>query len=87
MDYPDAECGPEYYEKHSEAIADFVKEHYKSPQTRKNIFSGAYLITGMEFYQKEMKADCQTINKGYMEQKLTPKEREHRITFEQVKER
>ena len=76
----------EFYEDH-EPIIRFIEKEPMSLQTKKTLLSALYIMTHIKQYRDKMIVYCNDVNKTYKEQKLTEKQKEHRLTFDEVKEK
>ena len=76
----------EFYEDH-EPIIRFIEKEPMSLQTKKTLLSALYIMTHIKEYRDKMIVYCNDVNKTYKEQKLTEKQKEHRLTFDEVKEK
>lgn len=70
-----------------EPILKFIEKEDMSLQTKKTLLSALYIMTNIKEYREKMIAYCNEVNNKYKEQKLTDKQKEHRISFEDVKEK
>ena len=68
-------------------ILNFIEKEEMSLQTKKTLLSALYIMTHVKEYREKMIAYCNEVNNKYKEQKLTDKQKEHRISFEDVKEK
>ena len=76
----------DFFKKHNE-ILQFIKEHMANKQTQKTLLSALLILTGLSEYREDMLAFAKEVNDNYKKQKLTDKQREHRISFDEVKEK
>jgi len=74
----------DFYKNH-EAIIKYIDEEMHSLQTKKTLLSALFIITGIKDYRDKMIQYCNEVNNNYKEQKMTDKQKEHRITFEDVR--
>jgi integrase len=77
----------EWFTKDKTAIMDYIKEHMKSTQTQKTALSSLFILTGETAYRELMIDYCKQVNDKYKEQKLTPEQKQHRISFDAVREK
>jgi hypothetical protein len=56
-------------------------------QTQKTLLSALLILTGLSEYREDMLAFAKEVNDNYKKQKMTDKQREHRISFDEVKEK
>ena len=70
-----------------EPILKFIEKEDMSLQTKKTLLSALYIMTNIKEYREKMIAYCNEVNNKYKEQKLTDKQKEHRISFDDVKEK
>ena len=70
---------------HTAPILKYIEEEMNSLQTKKTLLSALYIITQIKEYRDKMIEYCNAVNKNYKEQKLNDKQKEHRITFDEVK--
>ena len=70
---------------HTAPIFKYIEEEMNSLQTKKTLLSALYIITDIKEYREKMIEYCNAVNKNYKEQKLNDKQKEHRITFDEVK--
>ncbi len=70
-----------------EPIIRFIEKEAMSLQTKKTLLSALYIMTHIKEYRDKMIVYCNDVNKTYKEQKLTEKQKEHRLTFDEVKEK
>ena len=68
-------------------ILNFIEKEEMSLQTKKTLLSALYIMTHVKEYREKMISYCNEVNNKYKEQKLTDKQKEHRISFEDVKEK
>jgi integrase len=66
-------------------ILKYIEEEMNSLQTKKTLLSALYIITDIKEYREKMIEYCNHVNSKYKEQKLNDKQKEHRISFEEVK--
>jgi hypothetical protein len=76
----------DFFKKHNE-ILQFIKENMQNKQTQKTLLSALLILTGLSEYRADMLAFAKEVNDAYKTQKMTDKQREHRISFDQVKEK
>jgi hypothetical protein len=76
----------DFFKKHAE-ILQFIKEHMKNKQTQKTLLSALLILAGLSEYREDMLKFAKEVNDTYKTQKMTDKQREHRISFEEVKEK
>jgi hypothetical protein len=76
----------EFYE-HFQPILKFIEKEDMSLQTKKTLLSALYILTHIKEYRDRMIAYCNEVNSKYKEQRLNEKQKEHRITFDEVKEK
>jgi len=72
-----------YFFKQHKEILQFIKEKMNSKQTQKTLL----ILTGLSEYREDMLAFAKEVNDTYKTQKMTDKQREHRISFDEVKEK
>ena len=70
-----------------EPILKFIEKEDTSLQTKKTLLSALYIMTNIKEYREKMIAYCNEVNNKYKEQKLTDKQKQHRISFDDVKEK
>ena len=70
-----------------EPILKFIEKEDMSLQTKKTLLSALYIMTNIKEYREKMIAYCNEVNNKYKEQKLTDKQKQHRISFDDVKEK
>ena len=75
-----------FFKQHKE-ILQFIKEKMHNKQTQKTLLSALLILTGLSEYREDMLAFAKEVNDTYKTQKMTEKQREHRITFDEVKEK
>ena len=76
-----------FFKQHKE-ILQFIKEKMNNKQTQKTLLSALLILTGLSEYREDMLAFAKEVNDTYKTQKMTDKQREHRISFnEEVKEK
>ena len=71
------------FDKHEE-ILDLLKE--KPAHSRKTPLSALFVLTGNEFFNKQMLEDCKTTNSLYREQQKTQKQEENWIDVKEIQE-
>ena len=76
----------EFYE-HYQPILKYIEKEDMSLQTKKTLLSALYILTHIKEYRDRMIAYCNEVNSKYKEQRLNEKQKEHRITFDEVKEK
>ena len=76
----------DFFKEH-ENIIKYIKENIASNQTQKTLLSALYILTDITEYKEYMLEICKKVNDNYKEQKLSVKQKEHRISFEEVKEK
>ena len=76
----------EFYE-HYQPILKYIEKEDMSLQTKKTLLSALYILTHIKEYRDKMIAYCNEVNSKYKEQRLNEKQKEHRITFDEVKEK
>ena len=76
----------EFFNNHEEIIK-FINEKISSNQTKKTLLSALYILTKSTEYHADMITVCKQVNDSYKEQKLTDKQKEHRISFNEVKDK
>jgi integrase len=77
----------DFFKKHNE-ILKFIKENMVNKQTQKTLLSALLILTGLSEYREDMLAFAKEVNDNYnKKQKMTDKQREHRISFDEVKEK
>jgi len=76
----------EFYE-HFQPILNYIEKEEMSLQTKKTLLSALYILTHIKEYRDKMIAYCNEVNSKYKEQRLNEKQKEHRITFDEVKEK
>ena len=82
----DGEKDLEFFSKEKDKIINYIKENITSFQTQKTLLSALYILTDLKDYKDLMLEICKQVNESYKEQKLNNKQKEHRITFEAVKD-
>jgi integrase len=75
----------DFYKTRNKDIIKYIEENMKSVQSQKTLLSALFVITQNDEYRKVMMELCKKVNDNYKEQKLTDKQKEHRITFDEVK--
>ena len=75
-----------FFKQHKE-ILQFIKEKMNNKQTQKTLLSALLILTGLSEYREDMLAFAKEVNDTYKTQKMTDKQREHRISFDEVKEK
>ena len=83
----DGEKDLEFFSKEKDKIINYIKENITSFQTQKTLLSALYILTDLKDYKDLMLEICKQVNESYKEQKLNNKQKEHRITFEAVKDK
>lgn len=73
-----------FFEKH-EPIIKFLDTENLSLQTKKTALSALYILTHIKEYRDTMIKYCNQVNDKYKEQKLSDKQKLHRLNFEEVK--
>ena len=73
-----------FFKQHKE-ILQFIKEKMNNKQTQKTLLSALLILTGLSEYREDMLIFAKEVNDTYKTQKMTDKQREHRITFDDVK--
>jgi len=73
----------EWFTKSAKAIVDHVEEN-KVKQTQKTLLSALYILTGLEEYKTLMLTICHEVNLEYISQKLNPKQKANRVSWETV---
>ena len=73
--------------KNHDDILKYIKTEMKSTQTQKTLLCALYILTGLEVYRDIMLDYSKQVNDAYKTQKMTDKQKEHRITFDQVREK
>ena len=76
----------DFFNNHEEIIK-FINEKIPSKQTKKTLLSALYILTKSKEYHADMITICKQVNDSYKEQKLTDKQKEHRISFDEVKDK
>ena len=76
----------DFFKKHAE-ILQFIKEHMKNKQTQKTLLSALLILTGLSEYREDMLKFAKEVNDTYKTQKMTDKQKEYRISFDEVKEK
>ena len=71
--------------KHTAPILKYIEEEMVSLQTKKTLLSALYIITQEKVYRDKMIEYCNQVNNKYKEQKLSDKQKDYRITFDEVK--
>ena len=77
----------EFFSKEKDKIIKYIKENITSFQTQKTLLSALYILTDLNQYKEYMLEICKKVNENYKKQKLSVKQKEHRISFEEVKEK
>jgi len=75
----------EFFSKDKDKIINHIKENISSNQTQKTLLSALYILTDLKEYKDLMLEICKKVNDNYKEQKMSVKQKEHRISFEEVK--
>jgi len=75
----------EFFSKDKDKIINHIKENITSNQTQKTLLSALYILTDLKEYKELMLEICKKVNDNYKEQKMSVKQKEHRISFEEVK--
>lgn len=70
---------------HTAPILKYIEDEMNSLQTKKTLLSALFIITQEKVYRDKMIEYCNQVNNKYKEQKLTNRQKEHRITFDEVK--
>ena len=73
-----------FFKKDKKAILEYVSKLEK-PQTQKTLLSSLYIITDDDDYKSRMVDICNQVNDNYKKQKLSPEEKENRVSFDEVK--
>ena len=73
--------------KNHEELVKYIKTEMKSLQTQKTLLCALYILTGIEAYRDVMLEYSKQVNDTYKTQKMTDKQKEHRISFDEVKEK
>ena len=81
----DGEKDLEFFSKDKDKIINHIKENISSNQTQKTLLSALYILTDLKEYKDLMLEICKKVNDNYKEQKMSVKQKEHRISFEEVK--
>ena len=77
----------EFFSKEKERIIQYIKDSITSFQTQKTLLSALYILTDLKQYKDFMLEICKKVNDTYKEQKMNDKQKEHRISFETVKDK
>jgi integrase len=77
----------EFFSKEKERIIQYIKDSITSFQTQKTLLSALYILTDLKEYKDFMLEICKKVNDTYKEQKMNDKQKEHRISFETVKDK
>ena len=75
----------DFFSKEKDKIINYIKENITSNQTQKTLLSALYILTDLKEYKDYMLEICKKVNDTYKEQKMSDKQKEHRISFEEVK--
>ena len=75
----------EFFSKEKDKIIKYIKDNITSNQTQKTLLSALYILTDLKEYKDFMLEICKKVNDNYKEQKMSDKQKEHRISFEEVK--
>ena len=75
----------DFFSKEKDKIINYIKENITSNQTQKTLLSALYILTDLKEYKDYMLEICKKVNDTYREQKMSDKQKEHRISFEEVK--
>jgi len=75
----------DFFKNEHERIIKYIKEEISSNQTKKTLLSALYILTDLPEYKSIMLTICKQVNESYKEQKMNDKQKEHRISFEDVK--
>ena len=77
----------EFFSKDTDKIINFIKENITSNQTQKTLLSALYILTDLKDYKDFMLEICKKVNDNYKEQKMSDKQKEHRISFQEVQDK
>ena len=83
----DGEKNLEFFSKEKDRIIKYIKDSITSFQTQKTLLSALYILTDLKEYKDFMLEICKKVNDTYKEQKMNDKQKEHRISFETVKDK
>ena len=81
----DGEKDLEFFSKEKDKIINHIKEKITSNQTQKTLLSALYILTDLKEYKDFMLEICKKVNDNYKQQKMNEKQKEHRISFEDIK--
>ena len=76
----------EFFRSHDEIIK-YIQNHMTSNQTQKTVLSALFILTEIKEYREVMIDICKKVNDSYKTQKMSAKQKEHRISFDEVKEK
>jgi integrase len=76
-----------FFSKEKDKIIKYIKENIASNQTQKTVLSALYILTDLKEYKDFMLEICKKVNDTYKEQKMSDKQKEHRITFQEVQDK
>ena len=77
----------DFFSKEKDQIIKYVKENISSNQTQKTVLSALYILTNLKEYKDFMLEICKKVNDNYKEQKMNDKQKEHRISFQEVQDK
>ena len=75
----------EWFNKESNQILKCLEE--KNDQTKKTNLSALFILTGKQEYQSVMNSVMKTVNDNYKNQKMNKKQKENRISIDEIKEK
>ena len=73
--------------KNHDDLLKYIKTEMKSTQTQKTLLCALYILTGLDAYRDVMLEYSKQVNDQYKTQKMTDKQKEHRISFDEVREK
>jgi len=82
----DGEKSLEFFKNHDDIIK-YIQNHMTSNQTQKTVLSALFILTEIKEYREVMINICKKVNDTYKTQKMSEKQKEHRISFDEVKEK
>ena len=82
----DGEKSLEFFKNHDDIIK-YIQNHMTSNQTQKTVLSALFILTEIKEYRGVMIDICKKVNDTYKTQKMSEKQKEHRISFDEVKEK
>ena len=73
--------------KNHDDLLKYIKTEMKSTQTQKTLLCALFILTGLDAYRDVMLEYSKQVNDRYKTQKMTEKQQEHRISFDEVREK